>query len=371
MRIKSIVPVAVRLPLTRPIKMSGITVADAENLLVRVEDVDGHVGWGEAASAPTMTGETAAGMYAAVNFMRPALEGVEIEDLASFGTALDEAIYGNPAAKSAVDMAVHDLVARHRGISVAELLGGVRRDVLPVLWMLAAGERGADVADAAARRDEGFVAFKVKVGLKGDEGRVDRDLERAGEVRSRLGDGPRISADANQGYSRPEGVRFSRGAGAAGLTFIEQPIRGTDLDGMSEIVAAGEVPVGADEGIHSVGDLERHHAMKAAHGGSLKVIKLGGLGQVMEAGRRADALGMNVNLAGKIAESSIGSSSIIHLAAALPQVNWDISVTHQYLAEDLVAEPIRVRDGHVALPQGPGLGVVVDEKKVERFAYRP
>lgn len=371
MRIKSIVPVAVRLPLTRPIKMSGITVADAENLLVRVEDEDGHVGWGEAASAPTMTGETAAGMYAAVDFMRPALEGLAVEEIADFALPLDEAMYGNPAAKSAIDMAVHDLLARHRGISLAELLGGAGRQTIPVLWMLAAGERTADVADAAAKRDEGFVAFKVKVGLKGDEGRVGRDLERAAEIRSRLGDVPRISADANQGYSRTEGIAFSRGAGEAGLTFIEQPIRGTDLEGMSEVVAAGSVPVGADEGIHSLADLERHHEMKAAHGGSLKVIKLGGLDQVMRAGRRADALGMNINIAGKIAESSIGSAAIVHLAAALPQVNWDISITHQYLAEDLVAEPIRVRDGQVALPQGPGLGIVVDEARIGRFAYRP
>jgi muconate cycloisomerase len=107
--------------------------------------------------------------------------------------------------------------------------------------------------------------------------------------------------------------------------------------------------------------------MGAARGASLKTIKLGGLSQVMAAGRLMHALGMHVNLAGKIADSSIASSAIVHLGAALPQLDWDISITCQYLAQDIVELPLMVEGGHVRVTDQPGLGVTVDENRLARF----
>jgi muconate cycloisomerase len=107
--------------------------------------------------------------------------------------------------------------------------------------------------------------------------------------------------------------------------------------------------------------------MGAARGASLKTIKLGGLSQVMAAGRLMHALGMHVNLAGKIADSSIASSAIVHLGAALPQLDWDISITCQYLAQDIVELPLMVEGGHVRVTDRPGLGVTVDENRLARF----
>jgi L-alanine-DL-glutamate epimerase-like enolase superfamily enzyme len=82
------------------------------------------------------------------------------------------------------------------------------------------------------------------------------------------------------------------------------------------------------------------------------------------------ALGMHVNLAGKIADSSICSSAIVHLGAALPQLDWDVSVTCQYLAQDIVTEPLIVERGHMRVSDRPGLGVRVDESRLSRFRQR-
>ena len=366
MRIRSVTPLWISLPLIKPLKMANSTIATADNLLVRIEDTDGWVGWGEAASAPTMTGETPESMIAAVQFMRPQLEGLEIEDVTRFGQHIDGWIYGNAAAKSALDMAVYDLAGKRQGVPVAELLGGAVRRELPVLWMLAASDRTADVAAARRMADDGFVAFKVKAGGT----TVDNDLERCKAVRAALGRGPRISADANQGFAREEALRFAAGAMAAGVDFIEQPVKWNDLDGMAEIAAATQVPVCFDEGLHSLDDIERHHAKGAARGASLKTIKLGGLSAVMAAGRRLDALGMYVNLAGKIADSSVASAAIVHLGAALPQLDWDVSVTCQYLAQDIAVEPVRIERGHAHLLDRPGLGVEVDEAKLSGSSVR-
>jgi muconate cycloisomerase len=363
MRIRSITPMTVRLPLTHPHKLSDMTISTADNLLVRVVDSDGHVGWGEAASAPTMTGETVEGMLAAAHFMLPKLVGREIEDLAEFASYLDGLMYGNSGAKSAIDMALYDLAGKRADVPVSELLGGAMRRELPVLWMLAANDLAADKAAATRMAGAGFVAFKVKVG----SGTIEGDLARSAAARAAVGKAAHISADANQAFTRTDAVRFAQGAQAAGLDFIEQPVMGHDLDGMAEVARATPVPVGTDEGIHSLADIERHHALKAARGASLKTIKLGGLGQVMTAGQLLHKLGMHVNLAGKLAESSIGGAAIAHIGAALPQLDWDISVTCQYLAQDLVTEPLAVERGHVRVSDRPGLGVTVDESRLARF----
>ena len=79
---------------------------------------------------------------------------------------------------------------------------------------------------------------------------------------------------------------------------------------------------------------------------------------------------MKVNLAGKIAESSLATAAVLHLAAAIPAVDWGISPACQYLAEDVAAEPIVIEKGQVAIPSGPGLGIQIDETKVERYRCR-
>jgi muconate cycloisomerase len=365
MRIKSITPLWLSLPLTKPIKMANTVVATADNLLVRMEDTDGIVGWGEAASAPSMTGETPESMIAAVEYMRPKLEGLDIEDVGAFARRVDTFMYGNAAAKSALDMAAYDIAGKRRGVPVAELLGGVVRREIPALRMLATAELNADVADARRLAQEGFVAFKVKIG----GGTPEADLARCKAVRAAIGKGPHVSADANQGYTREQALRFAAGAFDAGLDFVEQPVTWNDLDGMAAVAAATEVPIGADEGVHSLDDIERAH-QRGIRGASLKTIKLGGLSGVMTAGRRMDALGMYVNLAGKIADSSVASAAIVHLAAALPQIDWDVSITCQYLAADIVREPIRIARGYAQLLDRPGLGIDVDESKLSGATIR-
>lgn len=362
MRIRSVTPYWVSLPLTTPIKMSNVTVSTTENLLVRVEDTDGFVGWGEACSAPTMTGDLPEGLVAGARFMGEQVAGTEVEDPAAFFGVVDAMMYGNQGAKSAIEIAIWDIAGKRAGVPVAELLGGVVRKEVANLWMVASGDKAKDVASAKRLLDEGFVAFKVKVGGKNPEA----DLERAAAVREAIGKGARISADANQGYSRENALKFAEGAEAAGLDFLEQLVDGHDLATMADIVRATKVPLGADEGIHSLEDIEKHHRLHAAHGASLKTIKLGGLTPVMQAARRMDQLGMHINLAGKVADSSVASAAIMQLAAAVPQLDWDVSMTCVYLVDDVTIETMRPIRGHGHLPERPGLGIEVDEAKLTR-----
>ena len=363
MKIKYIEPIAVSLPLTKPVKMAGVKLTTADNLIVRIESDDGVIGWGEAASAPIMTGETIESMVAAVRHLAPYVEGRATDDFAGASAMMNLWMYGNQAAKAAIEMALHDLVGKATHQPVHALLGGKRRDRVSTLWMISGGDVEADVREAQALRDAGYVAYKVKVGVNSPE----IDAERTRAVCEALGPGFLISSDANQGWTTDEGERYVHAVADTVLDFFEQPVRQDDLAGMARIAAASRVPICADEGIHSLDHIRRHHAAKAARGVSLKTIKLGGLRGVMDAGRLCAELGMEVNVACKTAESSIASTAAVHIAAALPSNNWSLNISSPYLAEDLTAQPLAVMRGHVAVPDAPGLGVVVDEARVRRF----
>ena len=126
--IRKVEAIPVALPLRKPVKMAGVTISTAENLLVRIEAEDGTVGWGEAASAPTMTGDTLPGLVAAVtDHLSPALQDQDARLRPTLTQRMQAALYGNTGAKAAVDMALIDLVGRARGVSFSELLGAQRR----------------------------------------------------------------------------------------------------------------------------------------------------------------------------------------------------------------------------------------------------
>jgi L-alanine-DL-glutamate epimerase-like enolase superfamily enzyme len=366
MKIRRVEAFAVSLPMIKPMKMAGVEVRTADNVLVRVTSDAGESGWGEAASAPTMTGETVGSMLAAVRYLAPFLQGMDAENFEAIDRELARRMYGNHAAKAATDIALLDLVGRAHRKPVHELLGAKRRDRIPVLWLIGTGSLESDVAEARAKKVQGVTAYKIKIGIEGPK----PDAQRTIAICDALGTGMLISADANQGYSVEAAIEYVRAVEHCSLDFLEQPVAGDDLEGMARVAAASRIAIGADEGLHSLRDIERHRDARAAQGGSLKTIKLGGLRAVYRAGMRCEQLGMHVNLACKIAESSIASAAILHAAAALPQLDWGISLSSQYLARDLARTPITVTEGFAEVPRGPGLGIEVDESAVSKFSLK-
>ena len=358
-RIAEIETYAARLPLAHSVAMSGERVSVAENLILRVTDGEGHTGWGEAASAPLMTGETLQGMLAAARFCADRLTGGEVESVDTLPDRIDAVIYGNAGAKTALEMALLDLAGRRAGRPLYDILGERFRDRAPVVRILSPAGNESESDQVCRSLDNGIRAFKVKVGL----GSVAEDLDRCRQIREAAGRAARVSADANEGFGETDGVSFCRGARSAGLDFVEQPVRAADIAAMQACANASTVPVGADEGIRKVEDIHRHHEAGAAKGGSLKPLKLG-IQNLVSAGFLMRQLGMKVNLAGKVAETSIGSAAIAHLAVALPRLEWDVSPTNQYLAHDITAEPVMTQGGSLAPADAPGLGVRVDAHRV-------
>jgi len=360
--IRRVDAIPVALPLQNPVAMSGGTIAHAHNLLVRIEARDGTVGWGEAASAPTMTGDTLGGLKAAVSeHFAPLLIGRDAWMRAPLGRAMRAALVGNTGAHSAVEMALLDLVARTARLRLIDLVGGPVRCQITPMWLLGHLTPEADLAEASEKQARGFNFFKLKVAAKP----LAADIETTHALRRALGTAT-ICADANCGFVPAAARRYLDATRDADLMFLEQPLVPTDLAGLKALTRTSPVPIGADEGIHSISDIEAH-ARCAAAGVSLKLIKLGGLTAAISAATLCERLGLQVNVAAKVAESSLASAAALHLACAISAAEWGVSLTHFYLADDIVKKPITLHDGSVALPNGPGLGVEVDEAAVARF----
>jgi muconate cycloisomerase len=352
--------IAVALPLKNPMKMAGITIAKAENLLVRIESDSGLVGWGEAPSAPTMTGDTLGGLVASVrDHLGPLLIGKDAN--ADHRPMLRRALVGNTGAHSAIEMALLDLAGRaaHRRMIDFLIARPPRRKVAP-MWLLGNATPEQDIAEARAKQAEGFDFFKLKIGAKP----LADDIATTLAVREALPDTP-LCADANCGLTLAAARRYVERTRDSKLLFVEQPLAADDFAGVKALARA-RVPIGLDESIHALCDIE---ATKRANGKgvSLKLIKLGGLREAFAAGRLCRKLGLKINVAAKIAESSIGTAAAVHLACAVPNVDWGVSLTNFYLAEDIVKNPIALSRDAVTLPEGHGLGVEVDESAIERF----
>ena len=265
--IQRIDAIPVALPLKSPMKMAGITITKAENLLVRVEAADGTVGWGEAPSAPTMTGDTLGGLVAAVRaHLAPLLIGKDAGT--DHGPMLRRALVGNSGAHSAVEMALLDLSGRATGTRLIDIVARPLRQSVAPMWLLGNATVDDDIAEAQAKRAEGFDFFKLKIGVKP----IADEIAAAHAIRKALPDAT-LCADANCGLTLASARRYAEGTRGANLAFVEQPLPADDFVGLKALARGTKVPVGMDESIQSLGDIE---AVKraGAKGVSLKLIKL-------------------------------------------------------------------------------------------------
>jgi muconate cycloisomerase len=366
-KITSIEAVPLGIPFKKPIRMAGREYAFAETVLVRLETTGRFAGHGEAPVAPFLTGETVPSILAALDLISQAIVGRNARDIVALGEVIHGAIVGNAAAKAAVDVALHDAVARDYGIPVYRLLGGMTQDEFACLTLIGNSNKARDLSDVSTRKAEGFTAFKLKVA----NGDLDEEAAALTEMRATLGPRALVCADANGGWTPAEAIRFVKLVEKASPDFLEQPVTPDDADGMIRVSRASSVPIGADESIHDIADIRRLLASGASAGGAFKIMKLEGITRCMAAVRLCRALGGDVNLSGKFGESSVANAATLAVATAVGGVNWGLSLTNNYLADDIVRKSVMVQNGRIRPIDSPGIGVDIDEAKVSRFELHP
>jgi L-alanine-DL-glutamate epimerase-like enolase superfamily enzyme len=356
----------IRLPLHEPFVVAYATQDDIPTVLVRVTTKDGAVGWGEATPDPNVTGETYHSTVTVLEHdLAPAVIGLNALDREGIVRAMDARVEAVPAAKAAIDIAVHDLVAKAAGLPLWALLGGRSKLHLTISRVVSIKAPAEMAADAQRHVADGFDTVKLKVG---DARNPRLDVARVEAVREAIGPEIGIKIDVNQGWRTP-GVAIPaiRAMLASAPDYIEQPVDQHDIAGLAEVRRATGATIMADEAVHGVREMARVVELRAADLVNIKLMKTGGLLKAMRVNAIAEAAGI-AGQVGTMVESSIASAAGLHFALAHANVKTVEMGGPLMIAGDIGTLRTCYNRNRITLPDAPGLGVELDEQAIEAQA---
>jgi muconate cycloisomerase len=372
----------VALPIRRPHHWVGHTARIGEGYAVlRLELESGIVGWGEAQVIGTWGGDHGARYgetptmtaTALREILLPAIAGHDVTEIEQLHARMNRVLRGYPYAKAAIDVALHDAIGKIYGLPVYQLLGGKVRECAEIAHSIGIMDAEAAAREAAEVIAEGITTIKVKIGVE-----AARDIAVVAAVREAIGGAGRIRVDANQGYRTwREAVRAITAMEKYDLLYAEQPVEG--LRAMAQVSARIDVPVMADESAWTAEDVLEIVKHDAAQMLSVYYTKPGGLSRAKRLLAVAGAASLPCDINGS-AEMGIGVAADLHLAVSAPEIvlAGTIPVTstaetvvtkvagHKYL-DDLIKTPFRFEKGRLYVPDGPGLGIEVDEAKIAKY----
>jgi len=339
----------IEMPLVAPFRTSFGTTTVREVLLVRAV-TPGAEGWGEcvADASPLYSSEYVDGCADVLRrFLVPAIAARP--DLRPDGVAAVLApVKGHRMAKAAIEAAMLDAQLRLDGVSLAGRLGAVR-DRVPCGVSVGIMDSLPELLDAVdGYLDEGYLRIKLKI-------EPGWDVEPVRAVRERFGDDVLLQVDANAAYTLADARQLAR-LDEFDLLLVEQPLAAGDLRRHAELARLIRTPVCLDESIESVEDAADAIMLGACSIVNIKPGRVGGYLEAVRIHELCRAHDVPVWCGGML-ETGIGRAANVALAA-LPgfSLPGDTSGSNRYYAADLT-EPFVLRDGHLDVPTGPGLGV--------------
>lgn len=365
MRIRRVEAIPCRVPFRKSFVIGrgsvGAAGGEGRHVFVRIETEEGHVGWGEARALPSWSYETFESITFAIrNYLGPLLIGKSPFELNAIHRAMYDTLTpaisnGQPFAKAAIDIALHDLQGQITGQPLHALLGGKVRDRVPLTYALGIAEPEVMAGNASAYAECG--CFKIKVA-----GEPELDTQRVRAISEARPDAT-LWLDANQAYSPARLVPFLEAIRDVPRVFcLEQPVRSVDWLGLRAARERSHLPIAIDEGCFSSFDVARVAELSAAELLVLKVCKSGGLRECQKSAAVAESHGIGL-LGSGLTESGIGFTASIHFFSTFdtllpPELNGV-----QFLA-DMWVEGLAIEGTQVTVPAGPGLGVRVCEARI-------
>jgi muconate cycloisomerase len=367
-QIRAIEKIPVRVPIRPEFRIRGSLGSHFESpfLILRIQTDEGITGIGEVSCTPVWSGEdsvTAAHIIS--SFLEPALIGEDPRNIERLAQKMRRAVAGHPFTKSGLEIGLWDILGKAANLPVYQLLGGAIRDRIPIKMSISgeSPERAAELGRWAM--SQGLKTVKVKVGIEPGS-----DLARVRAVRDATGSGIRIGVDANGGWTPRVAIdTVRRMFDDANVYFAEQPVPPVDIQWMVDVRRAIPVPVMADESCYTQQD-----AMALARAGAADILSIyvgkGGIGPARKIASVAEAAGLTCTVGSNL-ELGVASAAMAHLAAATPAVGaeefpCDILGPLAY-EHDLLEQSLEVKDGTVAPPDGPGLGIALDEEMLQKY----
>lgn len=344
-----------------PVKNGPYTMANAEvwalqTTLVRIVADNGLVGWGETCPVgPTYAEAHALGAQAALQQMAPSMIGQEVQPLL-LNRAMHGALNGHNYAKAAIDIAAHDLLGKNYGVPVADLLGGAARNRVPSYYATGVGAPEEIARIAAEKRGEGYPRLQIKVGGRP----VEADIETIRKVWETVsGSGMRLAVDGNRGWTTRDALRVSRECPE--IPFVmEQPCN--RIEDLEKIRPQVSHAIYMDESGVDLATAVRAAGLGIVDGFGMKITRIGGLQQMAAFRDMCEALNLP-HTCDDAWGGDIIAAACTHVAATVKPTLLE----GVWLAEPMIETPysenggVRVRQGHIDLPSGPGLGIDVNE----------
>lgn len=363
MKIRSIEWIPVTLPYCRPVSDAWGVYHAAYCGIVCVTGETGQKGYGEVSLA-WFGGVHGLCRDAAAEWT-PRLVGLDTGEVTRINAVLDELCPFSRRSlllKAGVEMAVWDLLGKERGLSVAEMLGGRLRGSIPLtggIAMLSPEEMAFCAAEAVA---EGFRELKIKIGLE-----EEKDLEAVRRIRAAIPENVRLRADANMAWrDRKTAKRMMDALYAMGIELIEQPLDYRDLEGLAWLREHTPCRILLDESIWDWRDAAR--AIRAGAGDVFHVYlcEAGGVAGARRVFDTAGAFGVECTV-GSMPEGIVGACAAAQVAAAMPNLSQCASDLRGFtvFAEDVAKTSMHIENGELILPDGPGLGLEIDEERLE------
>lgn len=342
-----------------------------ENVFVKITTDKGIVGWGEASAHP-VTSETQAGIKSTVELFGRTILGRDPFAIGAIHAALDHLfLQGNAGARSAIDIALYDIMGKASGQPVYNLLGGAFQKNFGLLATMPRAAPKRMAAHAAALVKRGYTCFEPK--MTGHLESLDADADRVEAIVAAVPGTCLVIADPNQTWGTAKDtieLMLRRFAGIANVA-IEQPVMYHDLKGLAAITLAVPQKVVADEAIQNLATMIEIASRRIADMVSLKLGKCGGFYKALQMMRIAEAAGLPVRI-DWTQGSALLDTATGHLHAAVRLVGCDPGMDYQLRIKDrpVCEGGAVVKQGRLVMPDSPGLGLTVDERLVRRLAQR-
>ncbi len=352
-------------PFVTPFQTAHAVTTHREGLILRLTCDDGLEGVGEAAPLAEFGGGDVTQSESLLRQIVPDLIGIDLLKVASVVDHLLPTQPSTSALRFALDTALFDLQSRRQGVRLADLLSPDARPVVPVNATI--GQSTSDQAvrlarDAAAR---GFMTIKLKVGMAGS---ISAEVERVAAVRNAIGPEVALRLDANGAWSPEQAIRILNELAQFDIEFVEQPVAPNDLDGLVKVRRSVSVLVAADEAVTNLELVRRVIEAEAADVLVIKPMVCGGLRTARQIIALANDTGLGTIVTSSL-ETGVGVAATLHLAATLPDESPACGLaTLDLLEDDLIVEALDIVGGRMRLPEGPGIGVAVDEAELNRFS---
>ena len=340
-------------PLSRPYTIAFMTTSEVEILFVEMRTEDGRIGLGSATPVEEITGESIEDCAAALDPDRlgEMFAGRDARALGTLVRLAGDRMATTPAARAAVDMALHDLFAHSLELPLVDLLGRCH-EAIPTSITIGIKDLDESLAEADEYLGRGFRVLKVKTGVD-----YEGDVERLAKLRERVGERVAIRVDANLGYSLEQMAAFGPVMAKLAIEFAEQPVSVEDFGGLRRLSPDLRRLIAADESLQGERDAIDLACEPSPCGiYNIKLMKAGGITAGLNIARTAEAAGKAL-MWGCMDESVIGISAALHAAYASPATRYlDLDGSFD-LARDPAAGGFELRDGALHTLDQPGLGV--------------